>query len=88
MIDGKVSITFKNDGNPIIDEEKQKINQYLKSYEIIMSLLKDGMHHFNDCILDENFPESRKKIIVINKKYFFKLIIFNRLNYLLQLTNF
>lgn len=28
-----------------------------------MNLLRDGMHHFRDSILDEKFPEEKKKVL-------------------------
>lgn len=32
------------------------IYKFLKAYEPVIDMIKDCMHHFEACILNENFP--------------------------------
>lgn len=40
------------------------INKYLKIYEPVIELIRDGMHHFDSCILEESFPSHKKEIMI------------------------
>lgn len=40
------------------------LNKFLKTYEPILDLLKDDMHHFEECILNEHFPDFKKAIVI------------------------
>ncbi|EAR98945.2 MIR domain protein (macronuclear) [Tetrahymena thermophila SB210] len=54
-----------NNSKKIIDSNKQKIFNYLKAYQPILDLIKDGMHHFN-AIMSDNSQPSKKKQMVYN----------------------
>lgn len=47
-----------------VNKEKQKIYQYLCVHESILSLLREGMHHFDAFILDVNYPRDKKPHLI------------------------
>ncbi|KAL4438400.1 hypothetical protein ABPG74_009439 [Tetrahymena malaccensis] len=49
--------------NKNIDPEKQKIHKYLKLYEPIIQLIKDGMPHFDSIIMSESYTILTKRMI-------------------------
>lgn len=46
-----------------IDPQKQLIHKYIQSYQPVIDLLKDTMHHFDQAILDDHVSVERKRIL-------------------------
>lgn len=47
-----------------ISVSRQNIMRFLKGYAPIVSMIKDGIHHLSNAILDTKLPSKRKRLLV------------------------